>query len=289
MNSLQTTENNTLSILESVDIDKISTAMQKISRFQAVVQQTLKSGHDYGTIPGTNKPTLFKPGAEKILMLMGITSIYNIIEEVKDYTNGFFAFSVKCELYRGDQKITEGFGHCNTREDKYRWRWVSEKDLPLGTDKENLKCKTRKGKYGEYTQYQIENEDPYTLANTCLKMAKKRAQIDATLTVAALSEVFTQDVEDMKNFIHQEQVDTMTNVDAENIKLSFGKYKGKTLGEIVKGDRKYIEWISQNAKDAVMRKAATELLLENIDNQSNSQQVGQMEFLDPEDDPDTPF
>ena len=34
------------------------------------------------------------------------------------------------------------------------------------------------------------------LANTVLKMAKKRAQVDAVLTVASLSEIFTQDMED---------------------------------------------------------------------------------------------
>ena len=57
--------------------------------------------------------------------------------------------------------ITEGLGSCNTRERKY------------------LKM------------------DPYTMDNTVLKMAKKRALVDAALLVASLSDVFTQDLEDM--------------------------------------------------------------------------------------------
>jgi hypothetical protein len=155
---------NSFSLVEGIDANQTLRTMQKIAQFQAIVQQNLKEGHDYGTIPGCGqKPTLLKPGAEKILMLMGVTSEYEITEKVQDYDKGFFAFTVKCVLSRNGQVITEGVGHCNTREKKY----TSDK------------------------------QDPYTLANTCLKMAKKRAQIDATLTIASLSEIFTQDLEDM--------------------------------------------------------------------------------------------
>lgn len=156
-----------LSIIDNVNLQQVQATMQKIAQFQAVVQRTLKKGHDYGVIPGTgDKPTLLKPGAEKILMLMGLTSEYDVIEKVQDYEGGFFAFTVKCTLYRGEQKITEGVGHANTRERRYT-----------------------SGK----------QQDPYTLANTVLKMAKKRAQIDAVLTVASLSEIFTQDLEDYED------------------------------------------------------------------------------------------
>ena len=37
----------------------------------------------------------------------------------------------------------------------------------------------------------------YTLVNTILKMAKKRALVDATLSAGRLSNIFTQDIEDM--------------------------------------------------------------------------------------------
>ena len=154
-----------LSIIDNVNLQQVSATMQKIAQFQAVVQKTLKKDHDYGVIPGTgSKPTLLKPGAEKILMLMGLTSEYEVIEKVQDYDRGFFAFTVKCTLSKGDVKVTEGVGHANTREKRY----VSGRQ-----------------------------QDAYTLANTVLKMAKKRAQVDAVLTVASLSEIFTQDLEDL--------------------------------------------------------------------------------------------
>ena len=153
-----------MGVIDGVDVQQVQATIQKIANFQAIVQKTLKDGHDYGVIPGTQKPTLLKPGAEKILMLLGLTSEYELTERVQDYDKGFFAFTVKCILSRGDLKVTEGIGHANTREKRYT-----------------------SGK----------QPDPFSLANTVLKMAKKRAQVDAVLTVASLSEVFTQDLEDM--------------------------------------------------------------------------------------------
>ncbi|GIW49170.1 MAG: hypothetical protein KatS3mg079_646 [Caloramator sp.] len=159
----QPIQNQNLAIIDNLNINQVHATMQKITQFQKVIQSTLHQNHDFGVVPGSSKPTLLKPGAEKILMLLGLTSEYELIEKVQDYENGFFAFTVRCKLYKQDQLITEGLGHCNSKERKY----------------------------------QSEKVDPYTIANTCLKMAKKRAQIDATLTVASLSDIFTQDIEDL--------------------------------------------------------------------------------------------
>lgn len=285
MNELSTL--NGLNIISDVDLGQIQNSMNKIAQFQSVVQKSLKENHDYGVIPGTSKPTLLKPGAEKILMLMGITSEYEITEKVQDYERGFFAFSVKCILKKGSLKITEGVGHCNTKEDKYRYRWAFENEVPDSLDKESLKSK----QFGRHIKYQIENDEPYSLVNTVLKMAKKRAQIDATLTVASLSEIFTQDLEDMRDFIQSEQMETMNDQDAANIKLAFGKHKGKTLGELLKTNRDYIEWLSEKANDAFMRKAATTLLMESHDNSSANEEVSVSndDEFQPVDDDDLPF
>ena len=189
---------NELTIIDTVEVGQVQATMQKISQFQAVVQGALRENHDYGVIPGTGtKPTLLKPGAEKILMLMGLTSEYEVSERVQDYVNGFFAFTVKCVLSKGGMRVTEGLGHANTKEARYARRWLTEKKLPEGVDKKNLRKREKNGKYGKYVEYLVENDDPYTLANTVLKMAKKRAQVDAALTVASLSDIFTQDLEDL--------------------------------------------------------------------------------------------
>lgn len=158
---MESAQVNSLSIIENVNIQQVQGTLQKITQFQGLVQSQLKQNHDFGVIPGTPKPTLLKPGAEKILMLMGLSSEFEIVDSTRDFREGFFQYQVRCKLYRNGNLITEGLGACNTKEKKY------------------IKM------------------DPFTMDNTVLKMAKKRALIDATLLVASLSEVFTQDIEDL--------------------------------------------------------------------------------------------
>lgn len=225
-----------INLIEDANIDSVRQQIQAIENFQSIVNKTLKKDQDFGVIPGTQKPTLLKPGAEKIIMLMGLESNYEIVEKVEDYSKGFFAYTVKSSLIKNGQLITEGFGSANTKENRYQLKeWDDE-----------LKKKVWKGQY----------QDPFTLANTVLKMAKKRAQVDATLTVGSLSNVFTQDIEDLKDFTQQEQTENLNEADAVDMVVTFGKHKGRTLGEIVKEDESYLDWLVKNAKQESMKKAA---------------------------------
>ena len=190
---------NPISLIQEVDIKMVSETLTKVKSLQATLKGILVDGHDYGKIPGCGeKPTLLKPGAEKILMALGITSSYELIEHTENFEGkGFFAYTVKCLLYKNGQKITEGLGHANSKEKKWAVESVYEKDLPEGTDKSLLKKKTINTKNGSFTKYEVD-ADVNSKANTILKMAKKRAQIDAVLTVASLSEIFTQDFDDLE-------------------------------------------------------------------------------------------
>ena len=51
----------------------VQATLQQVEEFRALIQSELREGPDYGTIPGTSKPTLLKPGAEKITKLLGLT------------------------------------------------------------------------------------------------------------------------------------------------------------------------------------------------------------------------
>lgn len=216
-------ENNSMMIIEGLKLDRVSDSMKKINEFQEVIQKTLVPNHDYGqAFFGSGKPSLLKPGAEKILMLLGLASQYEIIEQIQDYEEGFFAYTIRCILTKNGIVVTEGLGHCNSKEKKY----------------------------------ESDKQDKYMLGNTCLKMAKKRAQVDAALTVGSLSNIFTQDLEDMAVFEQSERLETMNQSDAEAMKINFGKYRGKTLGEIYSTDQGYIKWLKDNAKDPAIRKAA---------------------------------
>lgn len=242
-----------LKIIETVDLNSITEQINKISTFQRLVNQVLVENHDYGVIPGTSKPTLLKPGAEKIQMLLGVSSEYDIIEHIQDFEKGLFSFTVKCKIFKNGFKITEGLGHCNSLEPKFH--------------------KKRNG------ELQNANEK----VNTILKMAKKRAQIDATLTLASLSQIFTQDVEDFSDFEgdyrnqnnnnkqHKKSVDisNMNVEEAAQIKLMFGKHKGKTLREVYISDKNYLEWYIQKGEKADIRKAI-ELMFKAVEHKEKS-------------------
>lgn len=187
-----------LSLIQEVDVKAVSETLSKVKSLQATLKNILVEGHDFGKIQGCgDKPTLLKAGAEKILMALGITSSYELIEHTENFEGkGFFAYTVKCTLLKNGQKITEGLGHANSKEKKWAVESVYEKDLPAGTDTSLLKKKEFNGKNGTYYKYEVD-ADANSKANTILKMAKKRSQIDAVLTVASLSEVFTQDFDDL--------------------------------------------------------------------------------------------
>ena len=46
-----------------------------------IIREALKDGRDYGVIPGTKKPTLFKPGAERINIAFGTHPEYDLVEK----------------------------------------------------------------------------------------------------------------------------------------------------------------------------------------------------------------
>ena len=202
-----------LSVIDSIDTNIVARTMDKIHAFQEVIQKAVKPGHDIGIIPGTNKPTLLKPGAEKIVMMMGLSSRYEIMDKVEDYEKGFFSYNIRCTLSRNGYDICEGVGNCNSRESKY------------------VKA------------------DPYSIANTILKMAKKRAYVDAALSVASLSDIFTQDLEDMEGL--EIQSTGPSHRDNQGVALldqqiTFGKHKGRTLGDLLENERGYLEWLAKS-------------------------------------------
>lgn len=256
-------EINALSIIDTVEIDSIASTMAKIQQMQNVVQKTLKKGHDFGEVPGTSKPTLLKPGGEKICMLFGLNPEYEFLQTTEDYDKEFFSYNIRCTLFRNGQPVAQGVGSCNSKEKKYRY--INVDKIPenyVGQSEEFT------DKYGR-VKYKINNPDICSLVNTILKMAKKRAFIDAVLQVASLSEVFTQDIEDMGDFIQQEQDATLTLEQAKNLKLSFGKYKGTTLIDLVHKDSRYCDWLYENEKTDPVIKKALDMILKEATEQSN--------------------
>lgn len=257
-NNLVTTQQSQISLIDSVDLGVIQATMQKVATFQAMIQNNLKVNHDFGVIAGAgSKPTLLKPGGEKICMMFGLNPEYDFLEKTENYKDGFFAYNIKCTLYRNGNPVSQGIGSCNSMEKKYRY--INSDSIPDGVDPAAVEKTT--DKYGRI-KYKIPNPHIADLVNTILKMAKKRSFIDAVLQVASLSDVFTQDLEDIREFVQAEQTENMTLEMAKGLKINFGTYKGKSLEEIFSVKPDYINWLLKNAKDEIIRKGC-KLIIDN--------------------------
>jgi hypothetical protein len=124
------------------------------------IGRNLKVGVDYGTIMTgrrESKPSLFKPGAEKMCLLFGLRSKFNADRATLVMAGnppGLFAYV--CRLIdRQGRIVGEGRGAADLTE---RNGWT---------------------------------------VNNAIKICEKRAQVDAILRVGGISEIFTQDLEDM--------------------------------------------------------------------------------------------
>src|SRR6185436_18450086 len=101
-------------------------ARQRLHEFQAFIKEYLVEGEDFGTIPGTPKPTLYKPGADKLCELYGLADNYHIVTQVEDFNADppLFDYTIKCTLTsrRDDSLVSTGMGSCNSWEGKYKYR-----------------------------------------------------------------------------------------------------------------------------------------------------------------------
>ena len=181
----------------------------QVQRIQEVMAAVMQKDVHYGIIPGTQKPTLYKPGSEKILSTFRIAAHPKEIEDLS--TNDEIRYRVKVYgvAMENDQILFGvGVGECSSSEEKYKWRRPVCDGEFNDTPEDRKRLKWVKG-YNEKPDYQIKQvrTNPSDVANTILKMAKKRAQIDMTLTATGASDVFDQDLEDLPDGIRQEVAD----------------------------------------------------------------------------------
>lgn len=196
--------------------DPIGFIKGQIELLHKLYTEVLKPNSDYGIIPGTDKPSLLKPGAEKITKMFRLVPLFEVTEKV--FPNGHLRIDVKATLLKegGEIKLGEGLGSCTTLESKFRFRNASrvcpecKKETIIKGKKEyggGWLCFKKKGGCGKlFTDDdplitsqvvgKVENENIADVYNTVLKMAKKRAFVDATLTVSGVSDLFTQDIEE---------------------------------------------------------------------------------------------
>lgn len=170
---------------------------------QRVVKEVMVDGVHFGIIPGTSKPTLYKAGSEKLLSTFNIA----VIPEILDLsTEDCIRYQVRTQGVHQHSGVLlgVGVGECSTDEEKYRWRAAVCEEEYADTDESRRRFKYRKDYSGTVVRIQQVRTEPADLANTVLKMAKKRSQIDLTLTATGASDVFTQDLDDDGNLVSRE-------------------------------------------------------------------------------------
>lgn len=225
MNEVTTVEqNNEINQIETVWNPQSVKA--QLDQVVELMRCAMVKDEDYGIIPGTNKPSLYKAGSEKLGLLF---RFYPELEvEMERFENGHREYRITCGIYSQitGKKVGSGVGSCSTLESKYRWR-NAERLCPECQGAYIIKgkaeygggwlCFAKKGGCGAKFQdgdqsiegQQIgrkENEDIADVYNTVLKMAKKRAYVDAVITATGSSQIFTQDMEDMAQAMRESEL-----------------------------------------------------------------------------------
>lgn len=202
--------------MPALSLDQAIVRRDVLVRF---VQEIMVRDTDYGIIPGTPRPTLLKPGAERLCSFFGLTPDFEVVKEVEDWAGEepLFYYRYKCRLLRDGRVVGDGEGSCNSREGKYRWR-TADRTCPHCQKPAIRKSKKEPGWYCwskiggcgatwsddnepaivNQNAGRIPNPDIFDQVNTIQKMAQKRAFISATLIAVNASEFFTQDVDDMQ-------------------------------------------------------------------------------------------
>jgi len=178
----------------------------QVNLMQDVMRSTMIEGTHFGTIPGTKTKSLYKPGAEKLMSTFRLACD----PEVEDLSaNGEVHYRVKVAVRSSSGNfLGAGIGECSSQEDKYAWRGaICAEEFDITPDnRRRIKFSKYQGKVEKKQQVRT---NPADMANTILKMAKKRGLVDAILTVTAASDIFTQDIEDLPEEIREEVVITL--------------------------------------------------------------------------------
>lgn len=161
------------------DLDLLSDKRVLLKEFvsKQLVQGDDSDG-DFAIIAGCKKPSLLKPGAEKLMQLFGLGSRLTLTFKEIDHNGNFAMFVYKCEIFnlRTGITITECEGSANSKEKKWatKTEWVKRNNV---SEKKQVEASI------------------YDNLNTLMKMAQKRAEVGAVVKATGASDFFTHDME----------------------------------------------------------------------------------------------
>lgn len=146
--------------------ERIEEMRDQLTLLQEFVAKVMIRGEHYGVIPGTQRPTLFKAGAEFLREAYGFEVRSSCVDkkfipsEQTGRDKAYIEYTYRVELFLNGKPVSACEGSCNNFERRY------------------------------------EGMSPFAVMNTIQKMAQKRAYLGAVISATRSSNIFTQDLED---------------------------------------------------------------------------------------------
>jgi hypothetical protein len=218
-------------------VQRVIDTVSELRALRTFIKEEMVETVDFGTIPGTPKPTLYLAGAQKVTMYFNARPNFRI--ERIELAEGHVEYLVYSDLiFRTNDGsaniIAQGVGSATTMESKYRFR-NAKRACPSCKEETIFKSKQARGGWYCYAkvggcgkQYpdgdpaiedqkpgKVPNENIYDARNTVLKIAKKRAHVDAAIGLGSLAEFFTQDIGEREGDAYDLTVDELEQAAAE--------------------------------------------------------------------------
>lgn len=168
-----------------------------------IVNHAMKEGLDYGKVPGTDKPSLWQAGADKLCVAFQIAPKIRTTDDIGDGQTKAYRVVVVGVHQSSGLELGEGAGECSSAEEKYAFRYSVHENEWNATPEDRKRLKFKRD--GKTIQQILTN--PADVANTVLKMAVKRAKIAMVLAVTGAAAIFTQDVEDLAEELRESMGD----------------------------------------------------------------------------------
>lgn len=261
--------------------------VQQRDKIKQVMAAVMREEIHYGKIPGVNKPTLLKPGAEVLAVTLRLAPHYHSERTFHDDGHMTVVSNVTLVHIPSGLTIAEGEGLCTSREKKYAKR-KTERVCPACGATAIIKGKAEYGggwlcwkkrdgcgaKFSDGDEAiesqpdaEVENPDLPDTFNTVLKMANKRAFIAAILNGTAASDIFTQDVEDAAPESHTTTAPPPrtpagagdpANTAPSDMVVHFGKNAGTPLSDLTERQLAWYayEWNAGDTEQDIALKAA---------------------------------
>jgi len=190
---------NEIATLQPVEQGQPLTVAQlktRLSMITQVMRDVMQKDVDFGTIPGMDKPSLYKPGAEKLCVTFRLRVPDPLVEEIAELDGGI-RLRVRVPILGQDGSVLAvGVGECSSNELKYKWRAAVCEEEWSETPEDRRRKQWKKGREKPYQVKQIRTESADQV-NTILKMGHKRAYVHGVIIATGASSIFTQDVEDI--------------------------------------------------------------------------------------------